>query len=168
MSTIAGTLIPLGEAAIDRLERLLSIPLDSLVLKFLELEHYSGILSFLPWDNRFQVAMVFPTAVQTYGKVLTDFHKIEYPFSIITPLTPNAETARSAIDGFDGAVHRTTGLVCSVLRLTRRQTLPLPLRREVIPQASPPFLLHSTRSRSLWPIFFTFSSMTILKFITRC
>ena len=53
MSTIEGTRKPLDEAAIDDLERLLSIPLDSLVLKVLELENYSDLLIFLPWDNCF-------------------------------------------------------------------------------------------------------------------
>ena len=49
MSTISGTCKPLDEAASDELERLLSIPLDSLVLKVLELEHYSDLITLLPW-----------------------------------------------------------------------------------------------------------------------
>ena len=48
MWTIAGTRKPLNEAAIDELEKLLSVPLDSLVLKVIELEHYSDLLTFLP------------------------------------------------------------------------------------------------------------------------
>ena len=54
---------PLDEAAIDKLEILLSIPLDYLALKVLELEHYSDLLTFLPWDNRCQVYVVMLTAV---------------------------------------------------------------------------------------------------------
>ena len=77
MSTIVVTRRPLDEAAIDELDKLLSIPLDSLVLKVLELEHYSGLLNFLPWDKTFQVAVVMLTADQTYGKVLTDVCQID-------------------------------------------------------------------------------------------
>ena len=47
MSAIAVTRRPLDEAAIDKLEKLLSIPLDSLVLKLLEFEHYSDLITFL-------------------------------------------------------------------------------------------------------------------------
>ena len=111
MATSAGTRRPLDEAAIDELEKLLSIPLDSLALKVLELEHYSDLLTFLPWDNRCQVAVVMLTAVQTSGKAITDVRQVEELFSIITPLTRNAETARSAIDEAGGAVNRTTDLM---------------------------------------------------------
>ena len=38
----------LDKAAIDKLDKMLSIPLNSLVLKVLELEHYSHLLNFLP------------------------------------------------------------------------------------------------------------------------
>ena len=51
MSTIAGTQKPFYDAAIDEIERLLSIPHDSLVLKVLELEHYSDLITFLAWEN---------------------------------------------------------------------------------------------------------------------
>ena len=72
MSTIAGTLIPLDEAAIYDIDKLISIPLYSLVLKLQKLKHYSDLITFLPWYNRFQVDVVMHTAVQMYGKVLTD------------------------------------------------------------------------------------------------
>ena len=87
-------------------EKLLSVPLDSLVIKLLDLEHCSDLLTFLPWDNRFQVAVVMPMDVQAYGKGLMDVRQIEYLFSIITPLTHNTETARSVIDGDGGSVHQ--------------------------------------------------------------
>ena len=77
MSTIAGTRRPLDDDAIDKLEKLLSIPLDSLVFNMLHLEHYSGLLTFLPWDNRFQGSMLMPTVVQASGKVLPDVRHIE-------------------------------------------------------------------------------------------
>ena len=52
MSTIKSTCRTLDEDTIEELEKLLSIPLDSLVLKVLDLEHYSDLLTVLPWDNR--------------------------------------------------------------------------------------------------------------------
>ena len=76
MSTITGTHRPLDDAAIDELEKLLSTPLDSLVLKVLELEHYSDLLTVLPWDNRCQVAVVMLMAVQASGKGLMNVCQI--------------------------------------------------------------------------------------------
>ena len=76
MSTITGTGRPLDEAAIDELEKMLSIPLDSLVLKVLELDHYSDLLTVLPWENRYQVAVVMLMAVQASGKGLIDVLQI--------------------------------------------------------------------------------------------
>ena len=76
MSTITGTRRPLDEAAIDELEKLLSVPLDSVVLKVLELEQYSDLLTVLPWDNRCQVAVVMLMVVQASGKGLMDVYHI--------------------------------------------------------------------------------------------
>ena len=84
---------------------MLSITLDDLVLKVLDIEHYSDLLTFLPWENCCQVSVVILTVVQASGKVLTNVRNIEYLFSIITPLTRNTETARSVIDGACGDVH---------------------------------------------------------------
>ena len=76
MSTITGTGRPLDEAAIDELEKMLSIPLDSLVLKVLELDHYSDLLTVLPWENRCKVAVVMLMAVQASGEGLIDVRQI--------------------------------------------------------------------------------------------
>ena len=48
MSSITGTHKPLDESAIDELEIIISIPLDSLLLKVLELKKYSDLLNLLP------------------------------------------------------------------------------------------------------------------------
>ena len=72
MSNIVGTHRLLDEAAIGKLEKLLSVPLDSLVLKMIELDHYSDLITFLPWDNSCEVAVVIFTSIQDYGKVLID------------------------------------------------------------------------------------------------
>ena len=42
MSTIAGTPRPLNEAVIDELDKLISTPLDYLVLKVIKLENYQS------------------------------------------------------------------------------------------------------------------------------
>ena len=76
MPTISGTRRPLYEAAIDELEKLLYFPLDSIMIKVLDLEHYYELLIFLPLDNRFQVAVVMLTVVQASRKVLTDVRQI--------------------------------------------------------------------------------------------
>ena len=76
MLTIEGTNRPLYEADIYDLGQLLYIPLDSLMLKVIELEHYSYLLTFLPWDKHCQVAVIMLTAVQVSGKVLTDVRHI--------------------------------------------------------------------------------------------
>ena len=70
MWTISGTRIPLYY-------KLLSIPLDSLVLEVIDLEHYSDLLTFLYWDNHCQLAVVMLTAVQASEKVLTYVRQIE-------------------------------------------------------------------------------------------
>ena len=64
MLDISGTHIPLNEADIYELEKMLSIPLGYIVLKVLELEHCYELLAFLPWDN------------QASGKVFTDVCQI--------------------------------------------------------------------------------------------
>ena len=76
----------LDDVAVDELEKLLSIPLDSLALRVLELESYADLVAFLPWDNRRQVAAVLLNAVLTNGNELTDLTQIEELFCIITPL----------------------------------------------------------------------------------
>ena len=77
MPTITGTHKLLDEAAIDELERLLSIPLDPLVFRVLDLEHCSDLLTFLPWNNYCQVAVVMLMEIQVSGKSLMDFRQIE-------------------------------------------------------------------------------------------
>ena len=103
----------LDEVAIEELEKLLSIPLDSLALRVLELEHYSNLLTFLPWDNRRQVAAVMLNAVLTSGKTLNDLDQIEEMFSIVAPLIQDEAThgGGSGGGGADGGVSRTADLM---------------------------------------------------------
>ena len=64
MWTISGTHRPLNEVAIYELQKLLYIPPYSLVLKVIELDHCSELLTFLPRENRWQVAVVMIMGVQ--------------------------------------------------------------------------------------------------------
>ena len=100
------------DVAVEELEKLLSIPLDSLALRVLELEHYSDLLTFLPWDNRRQVAIVMLNAVLTSGKSLSDLGQIEEMFSIVAPLIQDEPTGGGASGGgADGGVNRTADLM---------------------------------------------------------
>ena len=76
MSTVSVTHRPLDEAAINNIEKLLSVALNSLLIKEIYLEHYSYLLTLLPWDNRCWVAVVIIADVQAYRKVLTDVRHI--------------------------------------------------------------------------------------------
>jgi len=76
----------LDDAAVEELERLLSIPLQTLALQVLELERYSDLLAFLPWENRKQVAKGMLKAVITTTSKLDDVERVEKLFAIISPL----------------------------------------------------------------------------------
>jgi len=101
----------LDDVAVEELEKLLSIPLDSLALRVLELEHYSNLLTFLPWDNRRQVAAVMLNAVLTSGTTLSDLGQIEEMFSIVAPLIQDKSTDSGSNGGADGGFSRTADLM---------------------------------------------------------
>jgi vacuolar protein sorting-associated protein 35 len=92
--------IQLDEASITELEKMLSIPLDSLALKVLELELYSDLLQFLPWKNRHDVGMIMLRAIDTSGVAPTSVNEVEELFSILVPVI-HARNSRS--DGVGAA-----------------------------------------------------------------
>jgi len=108
-----GTPRQLDEASVNELEKLLSIPLDSLALKVLELDHYSELLTFLPWDNRRDVAMTLVRAVDTSGGTPRDVKQIEELFTIIAPVIRDEHAAGplSSGDGTAATVNRTADLM---------------------------------------------------------
>jgi hypothetical protein len=85
--------IKLDQASITELEKMLSIPLDSLALKVLELNHYSDLLQFLPWENRRDVGMIMLRAIDTSGVAPTNVNELEELFSIILPVIRDQESA---------------------------------------------------------------------------
>jgi len=78
--------IQLDVVAVVELEKLLSLPLESLALRVLELDHYSDLLSFLPFNNRKLVAVSMLKAVEASGQTPMDLNEIEQLFAIVKPL----------------------------------------------------------------------------------
>ena len=76
----------LDDASVAELEKLLSIPLDSLALKVLEFDTYSQLISFLPWQNRREVAISMLKAVENSGSTPKHIKDIEQLFHVIEPL----------------------------------------------------------------------------------
>jgi len=76
--------------AIAELEKLLSVPLDSMGLKVLEMHDFSMLLAFLPWENRRQVAVSMIKSVIAVGndkeKKVKDVNQLEQLFTILSPL----------------------------------------------------------------------------------
>jgi vacuolar protein sorting-associated protein 35 len=76
----------LDEASVTELEKLLSIPLETLALRVLELEHYSALIGFLPWLNRREVAMNMLKAVDNAGSTPKSVKEITELFGVIAPV----------------------------------------------------------------------------------
>jgi len=85
----------LDDAAVQELEALLSIPLASLALQVLELNEYSDILAFLPWESRKQVAIELVRAVLASRAPLSDLAKVTKLFEMMGPLLKDDPDAAS-------------------------------------------------------------------------
>ena len=76
--------------AITELEKLLSVPLDSMGLKVLGLHDFGMLLAFLPWENRRKVAVSMIKSVIAVGdddeKKVKDVNQLEQLFTILAPL----------------------------------------------------------------------------------
>ena len=83
----------LDEASVVELEKLLSIPLDSLALKVLKLDHYGDLISFLPWASRKEVALKMLQAIDNVGSTPGSMKEIEELFSVIQPVLRNENAA---------------------------------------------------------------------------
>jgi len=83
--------VQLDESAIVEIEELLSIPLSSLALKVLDLDQYSELLTYLPWENRRQVATILVRSTLHSNVQLNSIEKIEKLFATITPLLKDEE-----------------------------------------------------------------------------
>jgi vacuolar protein sorting-associated protein 35 len=104
---------PLDEVSIVELEKLLSIPLDSLALKVLELENYSELISFLPWNSRRQVAVSLLRAVDNVGSTPKSVKEIQELFSVIEPVIRDEFSVSSPVASHD-ATARATNLMAGL------------------------------------------------------
>lgn len=106
MNVPAPAMKSLDDASIVELEKLLSIPLDSLALRALELEQYSGLIGFLPWANRREVAITMLKAVENAGSTPKNVEDIERLFKAIEPLVHDEHTTtNNLVAGLTGQVN---------------------------------------------------------------
>jgi len=77
---------PLDEVSVGELEKLLSIPLDTLALKVLQLDRYGELIGFLPWNNRREVALKLLRAVDNAGAPPQSVKEIGELFTAIEPV----------------------------------------------------------------------------------
>lgn len=106
MNVPAPVMKSLDDASIVELEKLLSIPLDSLALRALELEQYSGLIGFLPWANRREVAITMLKAVENAGSTPKNVEDIERLFKAIEPLVHDEHTTtNNLVAGLTGQVN---------------------------------------------------------------
>jgi hypothetical protein len=80
--------IDMEAVATGALESLLSVPLDQLALKVLDLPDFSTLLAFLPWENRKVVAlsMIKSVVAGGDGAKVKDTAQLEQLLEILSPL----------------------------------------------------------------------------------
>lgn len=80
--------IDMEEVATTELEKLLSVPLESMGLKVLDMPDFGMLLSFLPWENRRKVSVSMIKSVIMGGeeKKVKDVNQLEQLFVILSPL----------------------------------------------------------------------------------
>lgn len=95
--------IDMCNVATTELEKLLSIPLDSMGLKVLDMPDFSALLAFLPWENRRKVAVSMVKSVISGGeggdesKKVKSVHELEQLFEILAPLLRDEGMAAPAM-----------------------------------------------------------------------
>jgi vacuolar protein sorting-associated protein 35 len=104
---------PLDDVSVAELEKLLSIPLDTLALKVLELEDYNGLISFLPWVNRREVAISMLKAVENVGSTPKSVMEINELFNVIEPLVRDEKAAQN-VANLHGPTERATTLMAGL------------------------------------------------------
>ena len=80
--------IDMDDVATTALEKLLSVPLDSMGLKVLDMPDFALLLAFLPWENRKKVALGLVKSLVGGGgeKRVKDVNELEQLFTIVAPL----------------------------------------------------------------------------------
>jgi len=91
-SVLSATQTPeLDENSIIEIEELLSIPLSSLALQVLDLKQYAELLTYLPYENRRQVATILLRSTLHSNGKLDTVDKLDKLLSSITPLIKDEE-----------------------------------------------------------------------------
>jgi vacuolar protein sorting-associated protein 35 len=83
---ITGTSIESDRAAIDQATQLLSLPLESISLKILELKHYASLLNLLPADNRKKVAIAISLTASKSAQSIETVEHADALFKYLSPL----------------------------------------------------------------------------------
>jgi len=95
-ATVATMPKALDDVSVAELEKLLSIPLESLALRVLELDTYVELVGFLPWANRRAVAMSMLEAVDKAGAPPKSMKEIQQLFTVIEPLMRSEHAVMTA------------------------------------------------------------------------
>lgn len=78
---------PLDDVSVVELEKLLSLPLSTLAIRVLQFDDYHGLVSFLPWANRREIAVkMLEAAVRLPDSVPRTVPEIMKLLSVIEPL----------------------------------------------------------------------------------
>ena len=87
--------------AVNAICNLLTVPLEILGLKVLDLDGFSGILNLLPWNYQRQIALAFLKSVCESGIMLSNLTHAEKLFDTIKPLLK--ENSTSSVLGLEDA-----------------------------------------------------------------
>jgi vacuolar protein sorting-associated protein 35 len=90
---LADAEIKLDHPSIVELQKMLTIPLESLALKVLELSHYSELLQLLPWGSRRDVGMTMLRSMDTSGIAPTNVSEVKQLFRILIPVIRDQQPA---------------------------------------------------------------------------
>ncbi|GKZ00686.1 hypothetical protein MPSEU_001020700 [Mayamaea pseudoterrestris] len=100
--------------SIIELEKMLSIPLESLGLRVLELDPYSDLAAFLPWLNRRQLALNMLDAVTKRGSAPKTVDEIEKLFKVIEPVLMDQTVALTGTPTTSHSMENATRLMAGL------------------------------------------------------
>jgi len=85
---------PLEPGCVSLVIKLLTLPLDSLQLRILELDNFAALMAFLDFENRKQVAVNVIEAVLKGEQPLDTVEKLEKLFSYISPILKDQDDSK--------------------------------------------------------------------------
>jgi vacuolar protein sorting-associated protein 35 len=78
--------IVMDEASAAELDKLLAVVIDKLALKVLDLQHFSVLMTFLPWQNRKILAVTMLRAVVQSSVGFQGVREVNELFNVISPI----------------------------------------------------------------------------------